>query len=80
MSITVTINGKPATEANIRDEVERSVFDAAIEGIKDRIASAITPEEQGQIKMHVNGTNLENLDFSLEGPEEIVNKTRAAFE
>ena len=80
MAIKITINGKPATATKVKDELQRSVLDAIIDEITKTIRSITTPEESRQITLHVVGSDLNNLAFDLEGPEEIVNKARAGFD
>ena len=80
MGIKITINGKPAIPNKIKNELERSVLDAIIDEVKKTIRSTTSFEESQQITLHVMGTDLENLAFELEGPEEIVNRARAGFD
>lgn len=79
MDVAITINGKPATEANIRNELEKAVFDAAVASVKEKIASVITPTEAQEITVDVKGSSVDNLSFEIKGPEEIVEKVMAVF-
>ena len=80
MGIKVTINGEPAPPNEVKSELERSVLDAIIDEVRKTIRSTTTFEESQQVTLHVMGNNLESLAFDLEGPEEIVNRIRAAFD
>jgi len=44
-SIKLTINGKPSTNANIQEAVEKTILDGFIETVKESITNAITDEE-----------------------------------
>lgn len=77
--ITMTINGKPATEANIKDALERAMFEATVEAVKEKIRNAITAAEAAQIKVDVVGKDISNLSLNINGPEEIVSKIQAAL-
>jgi hypothetical protein len=80
MGIKVTINGEPAPPNEVKSELERSVLDAIIDEVRKTIRSTTTFEESQQVTLHVMGNDLESLAFDLEGPEEIVNRIRAAFD
>ena len=80
MGIKITINGKPAIRSQVKNELERSVLEAIIDEVKKTIRSTTSFEEYQQITLHVVGTDLENLAFGLEGPEDIVNRARAGFD
>jgi len=80
MGIKVTINGEPAPPNEVKSELDRSVLDAIIDEVRKTIRSTTTFEESQQVTLHVMGDDLESLAFDLEGPEEIVNRIRAAFD
>ena len=80
MGIKVTINGEPAPPNQVKSELDRSVLDAIIDKVRKTIRSTTTFEESQQVTLHVMGNDLESLAFDLEGPEEIVNRIRAAFD
>ena len=80
MAIKIVINGKPAIPSEARNDLERSVLDAIIDEVRKTIRSTTTYEESKQITLHVVGTDLKNLAFDLEGPEEIVTRARAGFD
>ena len=80
MGIKVTINGEPAPPNEVKSELDRSVLDAIIDEVRKTIRSTTTFEESQQVTLHVMGNDLESLAFDLEGPEEIVNRIRAAFD
>lgn len=77
--IKMTINGKPATEANIKDALGQAMVEAAIAEVKEKIAAAITAEEASRITIDVTGEDIKNLSLSVKGPEEIVNKINDAL-
>ena len=58
MPIKVTINGKLAVPAEVKGELERSVLDAIVGEIKDRIRSVLNLKELRQITLHVVGSDL----------------------
>jgi len=80
MSVTMTINGKPYSEATMRNEIERAMLEAMIEGTKEKISSLVSPNEAGQLTIDVQGTDISKLSLSVSGPDEIVAKVRAALE
>jgi hypothetical protein len=80
MAIKITISGIPATANKVKNELERSVLDAIIDEVKKTIRSTTSFEKSQQITLHVVGSDLRNLAFDLEGPEEIVNRARAGFD
>lgn len=77
--VKMTINGKPATEANIKDALEQAMVEAAVAAVKEKIAAAISAEEASQITIDVAGEDIGNLSLSVKGPEEIVNKINDAL-
>ena len=78
-SVTMTINGKPYSEATFRNEIERAMLEAMIEGTKEKIASLVSPSEASQLTIDVQGTDMSRLSLSVKGPEEIVAKVQAAL-
>lgn len=70
----MTINGKPMTESNIKNELDQAVFVSAVEGAKESVAAVISAEEASQIKIDVIGTDIDNLSLNINGPDEIVKK------
>ena len=79
VSVTMTINGKPYSEANLKNEIERMMMEAVISDVKEKISSAITPHEAQQITIDVQGHDLGRLSLSVSGPDEIVAKVRAVL-
>ncbi|PML91942.1 hypothetical protein [Vibrio breoganii] len=77
--VKMTINGKPMTEANIQNELEKAMLEAVIEGIKETVESAVSKDEALQIKIDVIGTDIETLSLNISGPDEIVAKVEAAL-
>ncbi len=77
--IKMTINGKPMTEANIKNEIESMMLDAVVEGAKEAITSVLTQEEASQITINLIGNNIENLSLEVNGPEAIVAKVENAL-
>lgn len=77
--VTMTINGKPATEANIKDALERAMFETAVGALKGKINDAISKEEASQITVNVLGKGIGDLSLNINGPEEIVNRIKAAL-
>lgn len=73
-NIELTINGKPMTEANIKNEFDQAVFEAVVDGAKQSVAAAISEEEASKITIDVIGTDIENLSLNIEGPDDIVEK------
>jgi hypothetical protein len=79
VSVTMTINGKPATAANIKSELER----AAINAIKDSIAKTLEPlsDTPGEsLRVEVVGDDLNNLKINLSGPQELIDKAKVLLD
>ncbi|KAA1160328.1 hypothetical protein [Pseudoalteromonas fuliginea] len=76
----MTINGKPMTETNIKNELEIDMFETVIEVIKETVESAISKDEALKIKIDVIGTDIEALSLDIIGPDDIVNKIKAALD
>lgn len=79
LNIELTINGKPATDANIEEAFEKTIFEGIIETVKESITNAITAEEAAKITVNVVGSDINNLSFNIKGPEEIVDKINTAL-
>lgn len=77
--VEMTINGKPMTEANIQNELEKAMLEAAVEGIKETVEFAISKDEALQIKIDIIGNNIEGLSLKIIGPDEIVAKIEAVL-
>lgn len=77
--ITMTINGKPASKANMMDALEQAMFETTVEAVKEKIKKVISAAEASQIKVDVVGKDISNLSLNINGPEEIVNKIQAAL-
>lgn len=77
--VTMTINGKPLNEANMKDELEKAVFESVIENAKESVISVLTEDEASQITIDVVGTGLDNLSLKIDGPDEIVKKIEMAL-
>ena len=77
--IKMTINGKPMTQANIENEIDRMMFDAVVETAKDAVTSTLTEAECSQISIDVIGQDINNLSLDIKGPEEIVRKVECAL-
>lgn len=77
--IKMTINGKPMTQANMKNTIDQAVFNAAVQGIKENITNAITASEAAQIKIDVQGNNVHNLKLSISGPDDITAKINKAL-
>jgi hypothetical protein len=77
--VKMTINGKPMTEANIKNELEKAMFETVVEGIKETVESAVSKDEALQIKIDVIGTDIEALSLNISGPDDIVAKIEAAL-
>lgn len=75
----MTINGKPMTENNIKNELDKAVFEAAVEGVKESVSAVISAEEASQIKIDVKGSDINNLSLNINGPDEIVAKIEKAL-
>ncbi|CAK2779923.1 conserved hypothetical protein [Vibrio crassostreae] len=77
--VEMTINGKPMTEANIQNELEKAMLEAVVEGIKETVESAISKDEALQIKIDVVGNDIEDLSLKISGPDDIVVKIEAVL-
>lgn len=76
IDIKMTINGRPATSANITDAVERTVYEATRKQISDKLR-AIGPSSDGKrLQVELKGSNMNNLSVSLSGPEELVEQAK----
>jgi hypothetical protein len=78
-NIKMTINGKPMTQTNIKDTIEQAAFNAAVQGMKEKITNTITASEASQIKIDVQGNDIHNLKLNISGPENIVAKINKAM-
>jgi hypothetical protein len=79
VGVTVTINGKPATAANIQSELER----AAIEAMKESITEMLRPlsSSSGEsLKVDLVGSDLNNLEIKLSGPQELIDKAKVLLD
>ena len=43
--IKMTVNGKPITKTNVKNEIERALFENAIETAKEKISNTISSKE-----------------------------------
>lgn len=77
--VKMTINGKPATEANIKDALERAMFETVVNALKEKVRNAISATEASQITIDVVGRDISNLSLNIKGPEEIVSKVQSAL-
>ncbi|EGR3219706.1 hypothetical protein RGL42_002790 [Vibrio parahaemolyticus] len=77
--VKMTINGKPMTEANIQSELEKTMLEAVVEGIKETVESTVSKDEASQVTIDVIGTDIEDLSLEISGPDEIVAKIEAAL-
>ena len=77
--VKMTINGKPATEANIKNESEQAVMKVLVANVKERIKSAITPIEAQQITINIAVTSFGKLSVNVNGPQDILNKVQTAM-
>lgn len=78
--VKFTINGKPLTQANLENELEKGIIKAAIETIEERIRAAISQDEANKITADVIAKDIHHLSLSVDGPEDIVRKIKAALE
>ncbi len=76
--LKVTINGKPLTEATLRNDLENSILQAAIETVTEQIMSALTPEEAQQITLNFQG-DLDNFSVNISGDDDVVEKAVEAL-
>jgi len=76
--LKVTINGKPLTEAALRNELENSILQAAIETVTEQIMSALTPAEAAQITLNFQG-DLDNFSVNISGDDDVVEKAVEAL-
>lgn len=72
--IKMTVNGKPITKTNVKNEIERALFENAIETAKEKISNTISSKEASQITIDVIGTGIDNLSLNINGPDEIIEK------
>lgn len=79
IEIKMTINGRPLTSDNIRDELEK----VALESIKEQIHTLLAeiPHELNGEKLAVEvvGTDLHNLSVHISGPDELVQMAQSAL-
>lgn len=80
IEIKMTINGRPLTSDNLRDELEK----AAIESIKDNIRNQLMgiPHEQNgeRLTVEVVGSDFHNLSIHFSGPEELVQRAKSVLD
>lgn len=79
LNIKMTINGRPATSANIKDALEKSIFDAACKQIADKLKN-IGPTADGErLQVELTRSSANNVSVSLSGPAELIEQAKAAL-
>ena len=71
--LKVTINGKPLTEDTLKNELENSILEAAIESVTEQVMSALTPAEAARITLNFQG-DLNNFSVNISGDDDVVEK------
>lgn len=79
IEIKMTINGRPLTSDNFRDELEKAATESIKDGIRKQLAG-IPHELNGErLTVEVVGTDLHNLSIHLSGPDELVQRAKSAL-
>ncbi len=71
--LKITINGKPLTEDTLKNELENSILEAAIESVTEQVMSALTPAEAARITLNFQG-DLNNFSVNISGDDDVVEK------
>ncbi|WCE93551.1 hypothetical protein [Acidithiobacillus ferriphilus] len=80
IDIKMTINGRPLTSDNFRDELEKLAIESIKDGIRKQL-SGIPHELNGKrLIVEVVGTDLHHLSIQLSGPDELVKRAKSALE
>ncbi|TFW28534.1 hypothetical protein [Duganella callida] len=79
IDIKMTINGRPLTEDNIRDELERAVLEQIRVHVQDQLKNV--PSELNGERLHVElqGSDLDNLSVHLSGPDQLIEQAKQAL-
>ena len=74
--INFTFNGQPATSANIADQLERAIIDAAKENLQEKLRSVgITASGEG-LTIDFKKDHEGNMDVTISGPAELLERAR----
>lgn len=76
---TVTFNGKKMTDSQISKSVDNMAITFFVNKVKARISENLTFEEASSISLEFNADNLDDLSFSVVGPEHLVVKVLSLF-
>lgn len=69
------INGKPATEKNIKDEFDAAAMRGAQEAFEEKVSQIIDPDTGKPPKVKVLGT-LKNMKLQISCSEEIMDQVK----
>lgn len=75
----ITFNGKPFEGANFTKSLNRGVVEEIAKQIKAKIDSVLSEEEADQLKIDINGEDIEAFAFDVDGPDGIVRKVEELF-
>lgn len=78
INVTCEIGGK---KIDISDKVaiKNAMFQAVVDRAIGVATQVLTPEETAQITIKVVGDSLDDVSLNINGPEEIVDKIKAAL-
>lgn len=72
----MTINGRPATAANVRSELERAALEAVRESITEKLRRLPAPASGERLQVNVAGSNLNDVKINLSGPQELIDEAK----
>lgn len=72
----MTINGRPATAANVRSELELAALEAVRESITEKLRRLPASASGERLQVNVAGSNLNDLKINLSGPQELIDEAK----
>lgn len=76
IDITMTINGRPATSANIHNELEKAVYESIRKQLTEKLRGIGSTVDGKRLKVELKGSSIHDLSVSLSGPEELVERAK----
>ena len=75
-NVTMTINGRPVTASNVKNELERAALEAVRESITDKLRQLPASASGERLQVNVVGSDLSHLEIKLSGPQELIDKAK----
>jgi len=80
IEITFEINGKKVDPKNIRNELERALYETVVEEIEEKIINIRDPKTGEHPKIKVVGKSLDKLTFEITASSEaLIARTKKAL-